>query len=166
MAVSETFNITNVSSSSTTTSSTTSSSTTLDSATSTTLIYSTIATGSATSTAAAAAAAATTTSSRQDAVSEKSGGLTTGTKAGVGVAVPVVALGALAIGYCLFQRRAKKEQRVVAPPVAAEQSPMDMEHKPAELIAGTTYEPPMYELHGMSGTPATMYELSGDLTKR
>lgn len=173
LAVSEAFNITGDSSSSTTTttSSTTSSSTASDygTAVSTTWIYST-----ATATAAVPTAASTTSSNSNSTVAvsaKSSAGLTTGTKAGIGVAVPVVALGALAAGcYYLFQRRrAKKQQGLIDPSVAAEQgsSPEEKEQKLPELMSGTAEEEPqIHELHGVSGTPSTLYELSGDVTRK
>lgn len=156
LAVSETFNITGDASSTTT------SSTTSDYPVLTTFIYET-----ATST--AARPAATTSSSSTAAVSEKSSsGLTTGTKAGIGVAVPFVALGALAVGYYLFRRRAKKQQEgLVGPPVDAEQvSSPEKEQELPELMAGTMEEPQPYELHGVSGTPSMLYELSSDVAKK
>lgn len=44
------------------------------------------------------------------------GGLATGTKIGLGVAVPVVALLGIAVGYCFFKHRAKKQQHPIQPP--------------------------------------------------
>lgn len=163
VAASETFNITDGSTASTTTSSSsaTSSTTTSGSATSSTTTSTSSTshglTGSATST--AAAAAATTTGS----VSNQSGGLSTGTKVGVGIGVSVAALGGIAVGYFLFRRRAKKQQHV-APPHAAEQSHVPMGEKPAGLTAEPTYERAPYELHGLS-RPPMIHELSGDATR-
>lgn len=157
VAVSETFNITGVSSSSTTTSSATSSSTTSISTTSsfTTSTSATSPTGSATS----AAAAATT-----GAISDQRGGLSTGAKVGIGIGTAAVALGGIAVGYFLFRHRAKKQQYVGPPHAAGHLSPVPMEQKPAHQSAGPIYEPPTYELHGLSG-PTMMHELSGDATR-
>lgn len=160
VAASETFNITDGStaitttSSSSSTSSTTASSSATSSATTPSSATTHGLTGSSTS-----AAAATTTGS----VSGQSGGLNTGTKVGVGIAVSAVALGGIAMGYFLFRRRAKKQQ-YATPPHAAEQSPVPMEQKPADLAVGPTYDRAPYELHGLSG-PAMIHELSGDATR-
>ncbi|KAJ4421960.1 hypothetical protein N0V82_003356 [Gnomoniopsis sp. IMI 355080] len=154
VAVSETFNITGDSSSSTTTSSasTTSSATAISTnfLTSTISVAATSHTGSATSSTTTAAAASTTGT-----VSSQSGGLSTGTKIGVGIAVPAVAFIGIAVGYFLFRHRAKKQQ-YAATPHAAEQSPGPMEQKPDDLTVGYTHERPAYELYSVSGSPMPM----------
>ncbi|KAK6201921.1 hypothetical protein LQW54_009235 [Pestalotiopsis sp. IQ-011] len=105
-ATSETFRITDDSTSSSSVSSATSSTTSASTADPTTSV------GSSTT-----AATAGPTSASPAASSETgNGGLAIGTKIGLGVAVPVVALLGIAAGYCLFRHRAKKQQQPIQAP--------------------------------------------------
>lgn len=152
VAVSQTFNITDGSESPSTTSDSTSS----PSATSPTSSATPSAAATTTpSTTAASAAAAPTASPDPD----QSGGLSTGAKVGIGIAVAVLALGGIAAGYILYRRRAEKQQQGVAPAIAAGGSPLPTEQKPADSVADQPHEMDSLHRHSM------MHELDGGATR-
>lgn len=152
VAVSQTFNITDGSENPSTTSDSTSS-------TSATSLTSSAISASATttpSTAATSAAAAPTASTDPD----QSGGLSTGAKVGIGIAVAVLTLGGIAAGYFLYRRRAKKQPQGVATALATGGSPVPTEQKPAGSVVGGPQEMDSLHSHSM------LHELDGGATRR
>lgn len=152
VAVSQKFNITDSSENPSTTSDSTST-------TSATRPTSSATSASATftpSTAATSAAPVPTASTDPD----QSGGLSTGAKVGIGIAVAVLALGGIAAGYFLYRHRAKKQQQGVAAALAAGGSPVPKEQKRAGSVADHPHEMDSLHSHSM------LHELDGGATRR
>lgn len=151
LAVSQTFNITDGSENSSTTSDSTSS-TSATSPTSSATSPSATNTPSTAVTSAAAGPAATTDP-------DQSSGLSKGAKVGVGIAVAVLALGGLAAGYFLYERRVKKQLQGVDPALDAGGSPVPTEQKPSGSLAHRPHEIDSLYSHSMT------HELDGDATR-
>lgn len=80
---------------------------------------------------------------------DQSGGMSTGAKVSIGIAVAVLALGGLAAGYFLYGRRVKKQQQGAASGLAPGRAPKPTEQKPAGSVAHHPQEMDSMYSHSM-----------------